>query len=111
MNDNETNYNPSQEPEHSEGIAPDTADEAKAHESTDIFSDPNVSGEEISFSGEAGKNYEGYFKEGEQGVYSDYNPYSDGANQQEYNPYAGAGNKQESVKAEPVGAQRVTDSK
>lgn len=111
MNDNETNYNPSQEPERSEGIAPDTADEAKAHESTDIFSDPNVSGEEISFSGEDAKNYEGYFKEGEQGVYSDYNPYSDGANQQEYNPYADAGNKQESVKAEPVGAQRVTDSK
>ncbi len=110
MNDKETNYNPSSEPESSENITPVFNPEEKVYESADIYSDRNVAGEEITPAANAEKPYEGYFKEDEEPVYSDYNPYADSSVQQEVNPYADGGNKEESVKAEPVGPQRVSDT-
>ncbi|MBQ7295160.1 MAG: trypsin-like peptidase domain-containing protein [Clostridia bacterium] len=107
MNDNETNFGPVSEPENSENAAPVFESEEKAFESTDIYSEPNVSGEEINPAAKMEKSYEGYFKEGEESAYSDFNPYSESGNQQEaYNPYADAANKQENVKSEPVSGEK-----
>ena len=79
--------------------------ENKSYESTDIYSDPNVSGEEVTPVAEMEKPYEGFFKEDEEPAYADYNPYADSTMPRETNPYADASNKAESVKGEPVGPQ------
>lgn len=107
MNDNDTNLNPFEEADDSELAASEIKLEAD-YESADIYSDPNVAGEEITPVADMEKPYEGYFKEDDEPVYSDYNPYSDAQPSQEgINPYANGANKQESVKGEAVGAEQT----
>lgn len=105
MNENE-NFNGFTQPDAYEDLTPSAPEEKLTSESADIYSDPNVAGEEITPVADMEKPYEGYFKEDAEPVYTDYNPYTDTQTPQEpVNPYAGGANKQESVKGEPVGAQ------
>lgn len=107
MNDNETNFNPFAEPD-GENTVPAAQKEETAYESEDIYSEPNVAGEEITPVADMERPYEGYFKEDDEPVYADYNPYTDAQPSQEtVNPYAGGANKQESVKGEPVTARET----
>ncbi len=93
MNDKETNYTDSFEGEE--------------RKNTDVFSEPNTSGEENKDTFTSEKSYEGYFKADEEPAFSEYNPYAgqsaDAADSRSGpNPYVGAEFEPKNVKAEPV---------
>ncbi len=108
MNDNETNFNSFAGPDESENVTASPQSEKAAYDSADVYSEPNVAGDEITPVADMEKPYEGYFKEDDEPVYTDYNPYAEAQPSQEnVNPYVGGANKQESVKGEPVGASQT----
>ncbi len=110
MNDKETNYT-----DPFEGGTRDieaAASEAQpAAEGADIYSEPDLSGEEKKQTFTAERSYEGYFKTDAQPSFSEYNPYAtedeNAADAQPAaNPYVTAEFETKNVQAEPVsGAQ------
>ena len=95
MNDNEKDFYPFSDSADDTELTPADDFELSVSESEDIYSNPNMAGEEITPVADMEKNYEGYFKENEEPVFNEYNPYADSdpsasreAPAASFNPYA-----------------------
>ena len=95
MNDNEKDFYPFSDSADDTELTPADDFELSVSESEDIYSNPNMAGEEITPVADMEKNYEGYFKENEEPVFNEYNPYADSAPSASreapaasFNPYA-----------------------
>ena len=95
MNDNEKDFYPFSDSADDTELTPADDFELSVSESEDIYSNPNMAGEEITPVADMEKSYEGYFKENEEPVFNEYNPYADSdpsvsreAPAASFNPYA-----------------------